>query len=78
MRPETKTTAWPAIPVRVYARPRRILNLGQFVRSLVFAAFGVAAVVMIALPPARHDGGGAWHGGIANGPLTGGILRSPG
>lgn len=45
-----------------------MLTLGQFIRSLVFAAFGGAAVVMIALPSA-HGGVGdsARHDSIASG-----------
>lgn len=78
MRPEIKSAAWQAIPVHTGARRRRILNLGQFIRSLVVAAFGGAAVVMIALsPPHVRAAGGAPHDS-AVGPLTdGGILHSP-
>ena len=78
MRPEIKSAGWQPIPVHIGARRRRIVNLGQFIRSLVFAAFGSAAVVMIALSPA-HDraAGGALHDS-AVGPLTdGGTLHSP-
>ena len=78
MRAEIKGAGWQAIPVHIGARHRRMLNLGQFIRSLVFAAFGSAAVVMIALSPA-HDraGGGAPRDGTVV-PLTdGGILHSP-
>jgi len=55
-----------------------MMNLGQFIRSLVFAALGVVAVVMIALLPA-HDsvGGSAPHDSMA-GQLAGrSILHFP-
>ena len=78
MRPETKGTGWQAIPVHIGARRHRILNFGQFIRSLVFAAFGAAAVVMIALSPA-HDraSGGAPHDSAVGQLTDGGMLHSP-
>ena len=79
MRPEIKSAGWQAIPVHIGARRRRMLNLGQFIRSLVVAAFGGAAVVMIALSPA-HDsvGGRAPHDSLAGGPPAGrSILQFP-
>lgn len=50
-----KGAAGQADPVRVGAS-RRVLNLGQFVRSLVFAVLGFAFVVVISL---QHALGGA-------------------
>ncbi len=77
MRPQIKSAGWQAIPVHVGARPRRMLNLGQFIRSLVFAAFGSAAVVMIALSPAHDRAGGRAPRDGTVGPLTdGGMLHS--
>ena len=47
MRPANNSSGWQPIPTDLGPRGR-ILNLGQFIRSLVIAAFGAAAVVMIA------------------------------
>lgn len=54
-RSNKRRAAWRANSVRVGAS-RRVLNLGQFIRSLVFAVFGFAFVVVISL---QHAPGGA-------------------
>ena len=61
--------AWQANPVRVGAS-RRVLNLGQFIRSLVFAVLGFAFVAVISL---QHARGGAGANALhhAAGPLMG-------
>ncbi len=72
MRSETQSSAWPAIPVRADARSHRVLNLGQLIRSLVFAALGFALVVALSLQPARSGAGAnAPHDSAAARPLTG-------
>ena len=78
MRPEIKSAGWQAIPVHIGARRRRRLNLGQFIRSLVVAGFGGAAVVMIALSPAHvRAAGGAPHDSAVGPVAGGGILHFP-
>ena len=57
IRSNKKGAAWQANPVRLGAS-RRVLNLGQFIRSLVFAVLGFAFVAVISLQHAR-DGAGA-------------------
>jgi hypothetical protein len=79
MRSETQSSPWQAIPARTGARRRRMLNLGQFIRSLVLVALFVAAATMIGLQPA-HDGAGvnAPHETDSAGPLIGrSILHFP-
>ena len=61
MRSDTESSARQAIPVRIRARRRRVLNLGRLNRSIALVVLGLAAVVVIALMPvddvnARHDG----------------------
>ena len=54
MRSGKKSSDRQATPARIGPRRDRILNLGQFIRSLVLAAFGAVAVLTIAAAPA-HD-----------------------
>jgi hypothetical protein len=42
-------------PVHIGASHRRVLNLGQLIRSIVLAAVVLAAAVTIALEPAHHS-----------------------
>jgi hypothetical protein len=79
MRSETNSPAWQAIPIRAGARRPRMLNFGQFIRSLVFAALGFALAAVISLQPARGGAGAnAPHLGAAAGPVPGcSILHFP-
>lgn len=71
IRSNKKGAAWQANRVRVGAS-RRVLNLGQFIRSLVFAVLGFAFVVVISLQHARGGAGvDAPHRIAAAGPLMG-------
>jgi hypothetical protein len=71
IRSNKKGAAWQANPVRVGAS-RRVLNLGQFIRSLAFAVLGFAFVMVISLQHARGGAGvDAPHRIAAAGPLMG-------
>ena len=62
MRSERKRPAWPAIPASSRAPCARVMSRGEFNRSIVVAAFGVAVAAMISLQPAHSIGGlGAAH-----------------
>ena len=77
--PEIESAAWRAIPVRIGASRRRVLNLGQLNRSVALVVLGLAAVVMIALMHVddRVDVS-AHHDGAASASLTGrSILHFP-
>jgi hypothetical protein len=78
MRSETNSSALQAIPVRAGARRPRILNVGQFIRALVFAALGFGLVVAISLQPAGGAGTKAPHHGPSVEPVPGcSILHFP-
>ena len=68
MRSERKRPAWPAIPANSGAPCARVMSRGEFNRSIVVAAFGVAVAAMISLQPAHSVGGlGAAHEPAAGG-----------
>ena len=77
--PEIESAAWRAIPVRIGASRRRVLNLGQLNRSIALVVLGVAAVVIIAFMPVDDRVGvSAPRDGAASAPLTGrSILHFP-
>jgi hypothetical protein len=52
-----KVAAGQTNPVHVGASHRRVLNLGELIRSIVLAAVVLAAAVTIALEPAHHSAG---------------------
>jgi hypothetical protein len=79
IRPEIEGAAWRAIPVRIGASRRRVLNLGQLIRSVALVVLGLAAVLTIAFMPVDgRVGVSAPHDGAASAPLTGrSILHFP-
>jgi len=52
-----KVAAGQSNPVHIGASHRRVLNLGQLIRSIVLAAVVLAAAMTIALDPAHHSAG---------------------
>ena len=57
IRPDMKVAAGQTNPVHIGASHRRVLNLGQLIRSIVLAAVVLAAAMTIALEPAHHSAG---------------------
>jgi len=57
-RPDITSGAWRASPLRTAASGRRVLSLGQLIRSIVLVAASVAIVAAIAFEPAQRSAGG--------------------